>query len=105
MTTLHLFKLCRLVEQRPGIYLDDERSLKRLRSFLVGYEAGNSREVEVIGGEDFRHFSKWVADRLGYSSDSRGWCNMILQKAGSDEKAFQLFFKLLGEFEHRKDKQ
>jgi hypothetical protein len=90
------------IRQSPGIYIDGDMSLKRVRSFMVGYEAGAaSTPRELTDQAKFEHFNGWVASRLGYSS-STGWCNMILERAGSDEKAYNMFFELLDEFRRRR---
>lgn len=91
------------IRQRPALFLDGDRSLKRVRSFMVGYETGAATTArELTDQEQFRLFNHWVASRLGYSSTSRGWCNMILERAGSDEKAYEMFFDLLDEFREQK---
>ena len=82
--------------------MDGEKSIRRLRSFLAGYEAGvgyqaggNWDQMKLTGAEDMGYFNAWVAKRLNYSESGSGWCNMILSKAGADDKAFDLFFELL----------
>lgn len=87
------------IRRLPAIYLDGDRSLKRVRSFLVGYEVGAVATArELTDREQFHQFTNWVASRLGYAESTIGWCNMILEKAGSDEKAYDMFFELLDEF-------
>jgi len=96
MDVLELFEQIR---RKPGIYLDGDKSLKRLRSFLVGYECGAATTArELTDHLHFHEFHDWIAKRLGYTSSSSGWCNMILEKSGSDEKAYEMFFELLDEF-------
>jgi hypothetical protein len=102
---MHIFELCDAIRRRPAIYLDGDKSIKRLRSFLVGYEAGvgfqagsDVNQRKLIGAEDIRSFNDWVAKRLGYGNSTSGWCNMILSRTDSDEKAFDMFFQLLDEF-------
>ena len=98
---MHVFELAYHVKDQRGLctYLDGERSLKRLRSFLIGYEAGvSASHGNLTGLEDFHTFNSWVAKRIGFIESTSGWCNMIFLKAGSDEKAFNLFFELLDEF-------
>lgn len=102
---MHVFDLCDQIKRRPGIYLDGDKSIKRLRSFLVGYDAGvgfqagpDLTQRKLVGAEEMRLFNDWVAKRLGYSNSTRGWCEMIAARVGSDEKAFDVFFELLDQF-------
>lgn len=102
---MHLFELCDNITRRPAIYLDGDKSIIRLRSFLVGYEAGvgyqagpGATQLKLVAAEDMRSFNNWVAEQFGYSNSTRGWCNMILERAGSDEKAFDLFCQLLNKY-------
>jgi hypothetical protein len=94
---MHVFDLCDRIREKPSIFLDGDKSLRRLRSFLTGYEAG-SNGVGLAGAEDLRMFNLWVAEQLGFSESTSGWCNMVGLKAGSDEKAFDLFFELLDKY-------
>ena len=96
---MDIVEMLEKIRHRPGIYVDGDISLKRVRSFLVGYEVGMlSRDRELTDREQFHQFNDWVAKRLGYTSSTSGWCNMILEKAGGDEKAYEMFFELLEEF-------
>lgn len=102
---MHIFELCDAIRRRPAIYLSGDKSIKCLRSFLVGYEAGvgfqaspDLNQSKLTGAEDMRSFNDWVAKRLGYSNSTSGWCNMILSRADSEERAFEMFFRLLDEF-------
>ena len=84
---------------KPGFYLDGDESIKRLLSFLVGYESGliaGGGNLHEFG--DLRDFGAWVAKQLGFFESTSGWCNMILSAAGSDAKAFILFFDLLDRY-------
>src|SRR5579859_4280709 len=96
---MHIFELCELIRRKPDFFLDGDRSVKRLRSFLVGFETGaNSKQGELTGQEDIRQFNSWVASQLGFSNSTSGWCNMILSKAKTDEEAFEVFFDLLDKY-------
>ena len=87
------------IKRRPGFYIDGDKSLKRVRSYLVGYQVGSTSTANEPTDEvEFHHFHDWVAKRLGFGESTSGWCNMILERAGSDEKAYDMFFKLLDEF-------
>lgn len=89
---MHIFELCHQIRKRPGIFLNGDGSIKRLRSFLVGFEPGaGSAGGEIQGAEDMRKFNLWLASRLEYAEATSGWCNMLLSEAGTDELAFDLF--------------
>jgi hypothetical protein len=60
---------------------------------MIGYELGAQRGIF----SDFRPFNSWLARKFGLPEPS-GWCNMVTAQAGSDEKAFDLFFQLLDQF-------
>jgi hypothetical protein len=98
---MHAFDLCDRIREKPSIFLDGDKSLKGLRSFLAGYEVGSSNGKGFSGAEDLRKFNAWVAEQLDFSESTSGWCNMITSKAGSDEKAFNLFFELLDKYRGR----
>ena len=96
---MHIFELCDQIRKRPGIFLDGDKSIRRLRSFLVGFEFGvGSTGGEIQGPEDMRKFNLWVASQLGYTESTSGWCNMILSEAGTDERAFDVFFEMLDKY-------
>jgi hypothetical protein len=71
-----------------------------LKSFLDGYRGGLAQCGQPLEGEDMFHgFHDWVAKEFGHSESTAGWCNMIIWKAGSDEKAYDLFFDLLDRYQ------
>jgi len=57
-------------------------------SVRTEYEIGSKQPI--LG--DLRPFSIWVAKELGFTGYARGWCGMITERAGSDEKALDMFF-------------
>ncbi len=98
---MHVFNILEAIRSPRGlsIYLDGDKSLRRLRSFLVGYDGGLGQcGVQLEGHEELRAFEQWVAKQLEFGGSTCGWCNMILSKAGSDERAFDMFFELLDRF-------
>ena len=102
MDTVDIQDLFDAIKRRPGFYIDGDKSLKRVRSFLVGYEGGScSTSRELTDREKFHQLHDWVAKRLGYVESTSGWCNMITSRAGSDERGFEMFFELLDEFRRR----
>ena len=103
---MDIVELLALIRHRPGFYIDGDKSIKRLRSFLVGHEIGSATTARELTDQlNFHEFNDWVAKRLGYRSSVPGWCNMVLEKAGSDEKAYEMFFELLEEFKGQKTSQ
>jgi hypothetical protein len=48
--------------------------------------------------EVFQGFNDWVAEKLGFTESTSGWCNMISEGTGNDEQAYHRFFQLLDEF-------
>ncbi len=94
-----IFDLLNWIREKPNAFLDGECSIRRLRSFLVGYECGMGRlHVALRESAVFREFNDWVAKELGYAEPTSGWCNMILAKTASEEEAFSKFFELLDGF-------
>ena len=95
---MNIFGLLDAVEKRHPFYLH-ERSLKELDSFLAGFECASSvSEQERESIKQLNGLNDWVAKQLGFGNSTSGWCNMILERAGSDEKAFDLFFELLDKY-------
>ena len=94
-----IYDVLALIRQRPPTYLD-ERSISRLRSFLVGYQCGLGSHGLTFRTErpDFNGFHSWVARRLGFSSSTAGWCYMILEKSKGEADALDRFFLLLDDF-------
>jgi hypothetical protein len=87
------------IRRVPTLCVHDKKSLRELWAFLAGWEAG----INSAGGKSnifgsLRSFNIWVAKELGFAEPTSGWCNMITDKAGSDEKAFDLFFELLDKY-------
>ena len=93
-----IYDLLDAIRKRPGLFVV-EPSIFRLQSFITGHDAGLGRVGFALrDGLDFFRFHDWVARRLGYSSSTSGWANMIRDKSASDADAFQRFFVLLDEF-------
>jgi hypothetical protein len=72
--TYHLLKR---MEKRPMLWTG-QNTLQSIATFLFGYRTA-MKEHDL--NEDFGItivFFDWVADKLGYSSSTAGWANMIL---------------------------
>ncbi len=88
------------VRRHPNLTGVEGKSLTALKAFLSGYEAGLFRGGDKRG-MSLRAFNTWVAKELGFAEPTSGWCNMILARAKSEEKAFDMFFELLDKFRGR----
>ena len=87
------------LRKRPVLYFG-EKSLSRLSVYLAGYQHGLGRLGKALKQQDeFHRFHDWIAFKFEFSNSTSGWCKMILAKAENEEKAFDLFFELLGEFQ------
>jgi hypothetical protein len=95
-----IFELLSRIRNRPAIFLDGDTSIKRLRSFIVGYDCGlGSLRFALRDHAMFGQFNDWVAAHLGFRNSTSGWCNMILEKSDNDDaNAYFLFFELLDQF-------
>jgi hypothetical protein len=96
---MHIFSLLETIEDRPGFYLDGGNSLRGLMSFLNGYQSGAASGGDQLEGmREMHEFQKWLVMELSFESTTGGTCNMILARADSDEKAYELFFRLLRKY-------
>jgi hypothetical protein len=96
-----LFEAIKRIELKPGIYLDGDKSIKRLRSLLVGYSIGLAVFGEgFVDEENMEKFEKWVAKKLGYPSRVKGWSGMILEFSNeNDSVAYENFMRFFKEFQ------
>jgi hypothetical protein len=99
---MDVYELLDTINRRPTFYLH-EKSLKALRAFLAGYEAGLSQHGRSdVTLSHLRPFNEWVAKHYGYAkAGPRSWFTMILSKTESDEKAYDVFFELLDKFKQK----
>lgn len=93
------FVVLKMIQAKPMFFLDGDLSIKRIRSFIVGYECGLA-EVGASADDSvtLRDFNDWVADKLEFGESTSGWCNMILTRTESDREAYDRFFELLDQF-------
>jgi hypothetical protein len=87
------YELVEIIRKKPGFYMHGGKSLRQLQAIIIGYEMGARQGIS----SDFRPFNRWLAQKYGLPEPS-GWCNMVISQAGSDEKAFDLFYELLDDF-------
>ena len=93
-----IYDVLKAIRRRPGMYIV-EPSIYRLQAFLSGYTAGLLRAGFVLPDEgSLGLFQDWLISRLGFTSSTSGWANMIREKSLSDKDAFERFFILLDEF-------
>ena len=66
------------MELRPVMWTG-ELSLKSIRTFLEGYSCAlHDHNLITSNHKEGLNFHDWVAHKLGLSSSSAGWQNMIL---------------------------
>jgi hypothetical protein len=101
------------VRERSGLCLSGD-TITALRDYFFGYVAclADNEITPAEGDPPFRHFSDWLARRLGKSGRSKsksgkvsryhgGWWMLLDEKCGNQEEAFRQFFVLLDEFRLR----
>jgi len=91
------------IRKRPAMYLG-VYSLSALRHFISGYSFALDTHAIRDASDPLtlpRDFHDWVAYRLRFKESTSGWCNMILNRAGSENDAFDRFFTLLDEYRVR----
>lgn len=93
-----IFSVLDAIRSRPAIYLG-KASIIRLQAFLSGLGCGLGKLGAMMKDQTkFDRFHDWVAKEFSYSASTSGWCHMILEKAGNDRDAFDLFFELADRF-------
>jgi len=94
-----IYDLLAKIRARPAMYLG-ECSLIRLRAFVDGYSfMANELGIEPRDQPNFSGFHDWVAAKFGWRESTAGWCNIILQECGGDDrKALESFFELIDEY-------
>jgi hypothetical protein len=90
------------VRARPGIYLGG-KSLRNLFNFLGGFEmAEDAYQIPAdrrLAGFDSQAFEEWADRRFNISTRSNMKSyGQAISEAGSDEAAFDLWFKWYDEF-------
>jgi hypothetical protein len=100
MEAHELFEDLDAVRRHPNLTGVEGKSLTALKAFLSGYETGLFRGGDKQG-VSLRAFNTWVAQELGFAESTSGWCSMILARAGSEDKAFDMFYELLDRFRGR----
>jgi len=83
-----------------------ENKFDALVGFVEGYMCGrcHRRDSEPAHGQllpdDFHEFTGREVGTGHFGA--QGWCGVISQAAGSDDRAFEMFFELLEKYENEK---
>lgn len=91
-----LYNLVQKIGHRPEIHLG-KKSLYLLQSFLHGYIEYHN---EITGESNYfflPEFQEYVQKRLNFNT-THSWASIITFYSGSDEDAFEYFYKLIDEF-------
>lgn len=92
-----LIDLIRLVREKPAMYIG-QHSIIRFSFFISGYDfAVYDRE----GDKDYYYilarFTDWLAVRYS-TTKTYSWKDILLEIAGDDKKAFEIFWNYWDEF-------
>lgn len=73
--------------------------------FLSGFQFGlhSVGQPFETGDPPFIEFHGWIAARLGFSTSTSGWRDMLLQSLGDETAAFERFFLELDVFRRGRD--
>jgi hypothetical protein len=95
-----VYETIALIRPRPAMYIG-EHSLPCLCSFLYGcLYLAYQQAIETNEHPEFQGFHDWIAARFGWSESTSGWCNIIIQECGGDQrKAMDRFFDLVEEYQ------
>lgn len=74
---LQCYPLLKSIEHRPAMWTG-EMTLKSMHVYIRGYYRALLEHKIVEDREINEPFFDWIADKLGYSSSTAGWANMIL---------------------------
>jgi hypothetical protein len=84
------------IEKKPGMYLGGRRSLRLVEAFITGYQCGSELRDDTL---PFTHFTRWVAAHYRVNDGAmNGFCLILEHVDGSDQRAFDEFFRLLPEY-------
>jgi len=98
------------IRSRPGLYFgSSDYPFTSLVAFIAGYQMGytqakhGSRTPEDFIPADFHRF---VTEYFGhtFSRGCKGWHTLISEQTASQQEAFEMFFRLMEEYEKRHTK-
>lgn len=93
-----VFDIVHWIRLRPNIFLDGDRSITRIRSFLIGYQCGRGECFGEAGGEQFGNYIDWLASRLNLEVETASWWKMLLRIEGNEHDAYDRFYSLFDEY-------
>ncbi|MCP3139186.1 hypothetical protein [Pyxidicoccus xibeiensis] len=105
---MSIFDLLEEVRRRPGMYVagDESQGALRLRSLeqlIHGYSlALRQHGIQESVVEFARDFGEFLWETRGWSTSS-GFAAAVLEAAGSDGAAWELFWRLVEEFRRARD--
>jgi hypothetical protein len=97
-----LFEVLEKIQKSPGLYLG-RPSVSDLFVFLTGYEFARSEQgIELTDAEEafWDEFQPWLQNKLGIASVT-SWAKLIMLSCHDEKTGFELFFRLLDEFNQR----
>jgi hypothetical protein len=97
-----LFEVLEKIQKSPGMHLG-RPSVSDLFVFLTGYEFARSEQgVELTDVEEafWDEFQPWLQKKLGITSVT-SWAKLIMLSCHDEKAGFELFFRLLDEFNQR----
>ena len=99
-----LFEILSKIKTKPGMYIG-RASVSDLFHFIVGFktalrELGVEATVEEM--DFYREFQPWVQKKY-HASTSNSWAKIIMLHCGTEQEGFNAFYRLLAEFQNRKE--
>ncbi|MEP7120424.1 MAG: VOC family protein [Byssovorax sp.] len=94
-----VYDLLDVIRRMPGLFLG-ERSITALGAHVEGFLSGLQAVGQRLGPEEppFHDFHAWIAARCGLGASARGWPDILLRAAGSEDAALTRFFEELDDF-------
>lgn len=99
-----VYELLDVIRKKPGLFIG-EPSVTGIWHFLSGFQFGLHSVGQPFETDDppFIEFHGWIAARLGFSTSTSGWRDMLLQSLGDETAAFERFFLELDVFRRGRD--
>jgi hypothetical protein len=99
-----VFELLERIQKRPGMYLGYP-SVSDLFVLLNGYEIARSEagiDLTIAEERFYEEFQPWLQNKLGVKSVT-SWAKLIMLSCHDEKTGFEMFFKLLDEFQGTKN--
>ena len=105
-TSKSAHKLLEGIRKRPAMYFGNtELRFTSLLGFIGGYQVGyaaaqNDSMPQHLIPDDFHRF---VTEYFGqtFPAGGKGWSTFVSEQTKSEQEAFEMFFRLLDEYEKR----